>query len=115
MFGEYVRHVGELARMEGLTQEVDEVKHDDKNLKKQLKAYQGEFSAWLVVVVKFRIAGKTQKILGFLWRNTVCRIGEDWVFLTILAIVMGFTGFTIDRGINLANQGNDATAPYLYL
>lgn len=54
-------------------------------------------------------------MLGFLWRNTVCRIGEDWVFLTILAIIMGFTGFTIDRGINLANQGNDATSSYLYL
>lgn len=45
-------------------------------------------------------------MLGFLWRNTVCRVGEDWVFLTILAIVMGITGFAIDTGINLANQGN---------
>lgn len=43
MFGEYVRHVGELARMEGLTQEIDEVKYEEKQLKKQLKAYQGNF------------------------------------------------------------------------
>lgn len=43
MFGEYVRHVGELARMEGLTAEVDEKKTDEKVLRKQLKAYQGTF------------------------------------------------------------------------
>lgn len=43
MFGEYVRHVGELARIEGLTENIDEVKYDEKLLKKQLKAYQGKF------------------------------------------------------------------------
>lgn len=41
MFGEYVRHVGELARMEGLTEEVVARKNDEKVLRKQLKAYQG--------------------------------------------------------------------------
>lgn len=53
MFGEYVRHVGELAQMEGLTQEVDEAKYNDKDLKKQLKAYQGEFCSCLFWLVKF--------------------------------------------------------------
>lgn len=43
MFGEYVRHVGDLARMEGLTEETDQVKDDKKLLKKQLKAYRGNF------------------------------------------------------------------------
>lgn len=41
MFGEYVRHVGEFARMEGLTEEVDEKNSEEKVLRKQLKAYQG--------------------------------------------------------------------------
>lgn len=49
MFGEYVRHVGELARIEGLTQNNQEdVKYEEKLLKKQLKAYQGSFSKNLI-------------------------------------------------------------------
>lgn len=88
MFGEYSKQVGEFARMEGLTQE-DSGKKKDEPLRKQLDGY----------------PGKLRLFLGFIWRNTVCRVGEDWVFLTLLAIIMAFTGFIIDRGINICNQG----------
>lgn len=88
MFGEYSKQVGEFARMEGLTQEGGE-KRKDKALRKELGGY----------------PGKVRLFLGFIWRNTVCRVGEDWVFLTLLAIIMAFTGFIIDRGINICNQG----------
>lgn len=88
MFGEYSKQVGEFARKEGLTQE-DGGRKKDKPLRKQLGGY----------------PGKLRLFLGFVWRNTVCRVGEDWVFLTILAITMAFTGFIIDRGINVCNQG----------
>lgn len=88
MFGEYSKQVGEFARMEGLTLESDKMKKD-KQLRQQLGGY----------------PGKIPLFLGFIWRNTVCRVGEDWVFLTLLAIIMAFTGFIIDRGINICNQG----------
>lgn len=86
MFGEYSKQVGQFARMEGLTEGSGK---KDRTLRKELGGY----------------PGKLRLFLGFVWRNTVCRVGEDWVFLTLLAIIMAFTAFIIDRGINIANQG----------
>lgn len=93
MFGEYSKEVGEFARMEGLTLEGGEKHVKDRALRKELGGY----------------PGKLRLFLGFIWRNTVCRIGEDWVFLTLLAIIMAITAFIIDQAINLCNQGQIKT------
>lgn len=42
---------------------------------------------------------------GYIWRNTFARLGEDWVFLALLGIIMAVLSFIMDRGISMCNNG----------
>ena len=44
-------------------------------------------------------------MLGYVWKHTFARIGEDWVFLAILGVLMACISFIMDYGIAMCNKG----------
>ncbi|XP_035706071.1 chloride channel protein 2 isoform X2 [Folsomia candida] len=45
-----------------------------------------------------------KKGFSFVWQNTFARLGEDWVFLAILGILMAIISFMVDWGISICNK-----------
>nr|XP_022908827.1 chloride channel protein 2 [Onthophagus taurus] len=88
MYGQYSRQLGEFAKLEGLKQAEKRRLKEEKRRKKELKGYQG----------------KLAKTVAYLWKNTFARLGEDWVFLALLGIVMAIISFVMDRGISMCNK-----------
>lgn len=88
MYGRYSRQLGEFARLESLKNAEKKRKKEDKQRRKELRGYQG----------------KIAKTVGFLWKHTFARLGEDWVFLALLGIIMACLSFLIDRGIGICNS-----------
>ena len=43
-------------------------------------------------------------MVEFLWRHTFARIGEDWVFLALLGIIMALVSFAMDYTISLCGH-----------
>ncbi|CAG4962118.1 unnamed protein product [Colias eurytheme] len=95
MYGRYQRDLSEAAREEArrLRRLRKKRRKDDKLRQKELEASG-----------KHRPRGKFFKVLGYLWRHTFARLGEDWVFLAVLGIVMGCLNFAIDQGIAVCNN-----------
>lgn len=44
------------------------------------------------------------RFFTFIWQHTFARLGEDWVFLTLLGIIMAVLSFVMDRGISACNN-----------
>ncbi|PZC75071.1 chloride channel protein 2 isoform X2 [Helicoverpa armigera] len=90
MYGRYQRDLSEAAREEArrLRRLRKKRRKDDKLRQKELEASG-----------KHRPRGKFFKVLGYIWRHTFARLGEDWVFLALLGIIMAIVNFAMDRGI----------------
>ncbi|KAF9823494.1 hypothetical protein SFRURICE_011347 [Spodoptera frugiperda] len=90
MYGRYQRDLSEAAREEArrLRRLRKKRRKDDKLRQKELEASG-----------KHRPRGKFFKVLGYVWRHTFARLGEDWVFLALLGIIMAVVNFAMDRGI----------------
>ncbi|CAG9861445.1 unnamed protein product [Phyllotreta striolata] len=88
MYGRYNRQLGELARLEAL-------KAAEKKRLKAEKARKSEFRGF---------QGKFVKVVSFLWKHTFARLGEDWVFLALLGIIMAILSFLMDRGISICDN-----------
>ena len=43
-------------------------------------------------------------VVTFLWRQTFARVGEDWVFLALLGMIMAIVSFAMDYSISICNQ-----------
>ena len=41
----------------------------------------------------------TSKVVTYIWKNTFAKLGEDWVFLAVLGIVMAIISYIMDNGI----------------
>lgn len=52
-----------------------------------------------------RVASKCLGVLGAVWKATFARVGEDWVFLAVLGVVMAIISFIMDYGIAQCNKG----------
>lgn len=48
---------------------------------------------------------QTGRFLAFLWSQTFAKVGEDWVFLALLGVIMALISFTMDYGIYMCNSG----------
>lgn len=46
-----------------------------------------------------------KRVAGYVWRHTFARLGEDWIFLALLGIIMAVLNFAMDRGIAVCNNG----------
>lgn len=42
--------------------------------------------------------------LSIIWRHTFARVGEDWVFLALLGIIMALLSYLMDRVIYLCTR-----------
>ncbi|KAF2359134.1 Chloride channel voltage gated [Trinorchestia longiramus] len=87
MYGRYSADLAEYAYTEGKRLRDTQERLDD--LTKELHPYKGEASRFIVSFVRP------------IWNHTFARIGEDWVFLFILGVVMAFVSFGIDVIIGL--------------
>jgi len=47
---------------------------------------------------------KAARVITFIWKNTFARIGEDWVFLAALGVIMALISFAMDYTISLCNK-----------
>jgi chloride channel 2 len=47
---------------------------------------------------------KIARVVTFIWKHTFARIGEDWVFLALLGIIMALVSFAMDYSISICNQ-----------
>lgn len=88
MYGRYSRQLGEFAKLEGLKQAEKRRLKEEKARKKELRGYQG----------------KLAKCISYLWKHTFARLGEDWVFLALLGVIMAVLSFIMDRGISMCNN-----------
>ncbi|XP_068218996.1 chloride channel protein 2-like isoform X3 [Palaemon carinicauda] len=89
MYGRYTKDLGRYAREEA------------KKLKKEEK---GGTGASGLRPYRGRVATKCLRILGTIWQATFARVGEDWVFLAVLGIVMAIISFIMDYGIAMCNK-----------
>ena len=95
MYGRYSKDLGEFAKSESKRLKAIEKqrKDDDKERRKELLYYRGKWTR------------RVGKVLGFMWRNTFARLGEDWVFLCVLGVLMALISFVMDYGIAMCNRG----------
>lgn len=91
MYGRYTKDLGRYAK-----QEASRIKKEGKAPLESgtsgLRPYRG------------RVATKCLGVLGAVWRATFARVGEDWVFLAVLGIVMAIISFIMDFGIGMCNK-----------
>ncbi|XP_019766812.2 chloride channel protein 2 isoform X1 [Dendroctonus ponderosae] len=88
MYGRYSRQLGEFAKLEGLKAQEKRRLKEEKARKKELRGYQG----------------KLAKSIAFLWKHTFARLGEDWVFLALLGVIMAVLSFIMDSGISMCSS-----------
>lgn len=95
MYGRYTKDLGEYAKEEARKVKALERKRkkEDRLRNKELQKYRGKCASKLIAA------------FSFVWRHTFARLGEDWVFLALLGIIMAFISFLMDRGISICNQG----------
>ncbi|XP_074040499.1 chloride channel protein 2 isoform X2 [Leptinotarsa decemlineata] len=88
MYGRYSKQLGEFAKLEGLKAAEKQRVKAEKARKRDLRGYQGKFA----------------KTISLLWKHTFARLGEDWVFLALLGIIMALLSFVMDRGISVCDS-----------
>lgn len=95
MYGRYTKDLGEYAKEEARRVKLQEKKRkkEDRLRNQDLQKYHGECTNKFVAV------------FSFIWKNTFAKLGEDWVFLALLGLIMACLSFLMDRGISLCNKG----------
>ncbi|CAH1103822.1 unnamed protein product, partial [Psylliodes chrysocephalus] len=88
MYGRYNKQLSELSRLESLKAAEKKRIKDEKARKREFRGFQGKFS----------------KSISLLWRHTFAKLGEDWVFLALLGIIMAILSFLMDRGISICDS-----------
>ncbi|XP_069948569.1 chloride channel protein 2-like isoform X3 [Cherax quadricarinatus] len=91
MYGRYTKDLSRYAR------------HEAKKLKKADKSTLESGTSGLRPY-RGRVASKCLRALGTVWQATFARVGEDWVFLAMLGIVMAIVSFMMDYGIAMCNK-----------
>ncbi|XP_069691427.1 chloride channel protein 2 isoform X3 [Periplaneta americana] len=94
MYGRYTKDLGEYAKEEARKVKALERKRkkEDRLRNKELQKYRGKCATKLIAA------------FSFVWRHTFAKLGEDWVFLALLGIIMAFISFFMDHGISMCNQ-----------
>lgn len=57
-----------------------------------------------------KYGGKISSTLEVVWRHSFAKLSEDWVFLTLLGLVMAVLSFAMDYGIDFTNEGQYSVA-----
>lgn len=96
MYGRYTSDLAQFAREEAKRVKILEKRRrrEDKLRKKELRdRYRNPY-------VKAFMKG-----CSIVWTKTFARLGEDWVFLFILGVLMAVLSFIMDWGISMCNKG----------
>jgi len=93
MYGRYSRSLGDQIKEEAKRHQLVE-KRRKKEYRKRKRELRGRGECYQ----------KTAKIVTFIWKHTFARIGEDWVFLALLGIIMALVSFAMDYSISICNQ-----------
>ena len=95
MNGRYTESLGAYAKEQAakLREQEQQRKKEEKERIKELRIPRGKW------------ATRFLRIISFIWRHTFAKIGEDWVFLAILGIIMALISFVMDFGIKMCNTG----------
>lgn len=96
MYGRYTKDLGEFAK-----EEARRLKSHDKARRKLDKVRAEE----LRKSRRGPLCRKALALIAFLWKHTGARLGEDWVFLALLGIIMALISYAMDRGISMCNNG----------
>lgn len=91
MYGRYTKELGACAKdiKIGLNRKYKE----DAFRGSELHKYRG------------KCASKILNGIGFIWRHSFAKLGEDWVFLALLGFFMAILSFFVDYGISFINEG----------
>ncbi|XP_049954141.1 chloride channel protein 2 isoform X1 [Schistocerca serialis cubense] len=94
MYGRYTKDLGEFAKEEARRLKALEKKRkkEDRLRNQELQKYRGKCTSKV-------IAG-----IVFVWRHTFAKLGEDWVFLALLGVIMALLSYFMDRGISMCNK-----------
>merc|ERR1719397_449718 len=94
MYGRYSKSLGDQIKEEAKRQKVVEKlrKKEHKKRKQELRGGRGDAYQ--------RVA----RIVTFIWKHTFARIGEDWVFLGLLGVIMALVSFLMDYTISICNN-----------
>ncbi|KAK0097508.1 hypothetical protein PV326_001430 [Microctonus aethiopoides] len=95
MYGRYTKDLGEFAK-----EEARRLKSHDKARRKLDKVRAEE----LRKSRRGPLCRKALALIAFLWKHTGARLGEDWVFLALLGIIMALISYAMDRGISMCNN-----------
>ncbi|XP_017088632.2 chloride channel protein 2 isoform X2 [Drosophila bipectinata] len=91
MYGRYTKDLGEFAKDEARKLKILEKrrKQEDKQRNKELLGKQST---------------RAKRVSSWIWKHTVARLGEDWVFLALLGIIMALLSFIMDKGISICTN-----------
>lgn len=92
MYGRYTKELGDFAKEEALKLEKKR-KKEERLRNEELHKYRG------------KCASKIASAVGFVWKHTFAKLGEDWVFLALLGLIMALLSFIMDHGISMCNKG----------
>ena len=93
MYGRYSKSLGEYAKEEAKRQKII-----DKKRKRQAERQKEEITGEKSRSKNYRTISK---VITYVWKHTFAKLGEDWVFLAILGILMAIISFSMDLGIGL--------------
>ncbi|XP_023289163.1 chloride channel protein 2 isoform X2 [Orussus abietinus] len=95
MYGRYTKDLGEYAK-----EEARRLRSHDKSRRRFDKARAEE----LRKSRRGPLCRKLLALLAFAWKHTGARLGEDWVFLALLGVIMALISYAMDRGISMCNN-----------
>ena len=92
MYGRYSRSLGDQIKEEAKRQQIVEKRRrkQDRERKQELRG-RGEGYQ------------KFARVVTLIWKHTFARIGEDWVFLGLLGMIMALVSFAMDYTISMCN------------
>lgn len=97
MYGRYTQDLSDFAR-----QEAKRLKAIDR--KKRKEDY---YSRKKSLKERSRVIRAISNCTEYVWSKTFARLGEDWVYLATLGVLMATISFIMDRGIGVCNQGKN--------
>ncbi len=102
MYGRYSRSLGDYAKEEAKRAKVVERRRrrEIERRRRELEGKDGD--------AKRRRGGKAYAKLAagvtYVWKHTFAKIGEDWVFLCVLGMLMAIISMIMDWGIELCSN-----------
>ena len=97
MYGRYSRSLGEFAKEEAKKKQRETEIQRRKDSKRRMRELSGKKQ-------RGRLYRVTIRTLTYIWQHTFAKIGEDWVFLALLGIIMAIVSYVMDEGISHCNR-----------